>query len=117
MERAKAVALDVLKVAALGLVAGAVIALVFFSGGALIGGGVADGVETSRNALFVVAAVLLFIVAGMILIKGKRAEPSFAENGWRKHFDVIGPKVALGVLAVTVAAWAVVMDYVQFYLF
>ncbi len=113
MQRVKAAVLDVLKVAGLGLVVGAVIALVFFCVGALVGNGVADGVEASKDVLFAVTAILLFIVAGMLLIKGKKAEASLEDNGWRDHFAVIGPKIALGVLAIAVAVWAVALDYVQ----
>ena len=76
-----------------------------------------SGIEGAKNALFVIAALLLFVLAGMLLIKGKKAETFEAdENGWRRHFAVIGVKAALGGAAVGVAALAIALDYVQFLL-
>ncbi len=106
---------DLVKALLIGAVAGGAVTLIFFLGGMVFGGsGAASGIETSKNVLFLCTAVLLFILAGMILIKGKKPEKSYEKSGWRRHFSIIGPKIAIGMIAIAVGAWAVIMDYIQF---
>ena len=95
-----ALALDLCKAAAVGLAVAAVLALVLAGGGALFGGnGVHSAVEAAKDGLLLVFAVLLLIVAGMLLIKGKKQENIRLDENWRKHFPVIGPKTMLLALA------------------
>ena len=110
--------IEVAKACAAGLIAGAAVGVLGFLGGMLLGtADLPSGIEGAKNALFVIAALLLFVLAGMLLIKGKKAETFEAdENGWRRHFAVIGVKAALGGAAVGVAALAIALDYVQFLL-
>lgn len=106
---------DLVKALLIGIIAGGAVTLVFFLAGLAFGGsGSASGIETSKNVLFLCTAVLMFILAGMLLIKGKKPEKSYEESGWRRHFSVIGPKSVLGAIAAAFAIWAIVMDYIQF---
>ena len=95
-----ALALDLCKAAAVGLAVAAVLALVLAGGGALFGGnGVHSAVEAAKDGLLMIFALLLFVVAGMLLIKGKKQEQIRLDQNWRKHFAVIGPKTMLLALA------------------
>lgn len=111
-----ALALDLCKAAAVGLAVAAVLALVLAGGGALFGGnGVHSAVEAAKDGLLMIFALLLFVVAGMLLIKGKKQEQIRLDQNWRKHFAVIGPKtmllaLAAGMLAVIYAVDALKMS-------
>lgn len=105
---------DLIKALIIGAAAGGAVTLIFFLGGMAFGGsGAASGIETSKNVLFLCTAILLFILAGMILIKGKKPEKSYEKSGWRRHFSIIGPKIVIGMIAIAFAVWAVIMDYIQ----
>ena len=98
--KAAALLLDVCKAAAIGIGIAAVLGLVLAGAGALFGSnGIHSAVETAKDGLLLVFAVLLLIVAGMLLIKGKKQENIRLDENWRKHFPVIGPKTMLLVLA------------------
>ena len=111
-----ALALDLCKAAAVGLAVAAVLALVLAGGGALFGhNGVHSAVEAAKDGLLMIFALLLFVVAGMLLIKGKKQEQIRLDQNWRKHFAVIGPKtmllaLAAGMLAVIYAVDALKMS-------
>lgn len=99
-KKAVALLLDVCKAAAIGIGIAAVLGLVLAGGGALFGGnGIHSAVEAAKDGLLLVFAVLLLIVAGMLLIKGKKQENIRLDENWRKHFPVIGPKTMLLALA------------------
>lgn len=58
---------------------------------------------------------MLFVLAGMLLLKGKKGERPLADmEGWRRHFAVIGPKSVLGAMAAGVVIAAIAADYLQF---
>ena len=111
-----ALALDLCKAAAVGLAVAAVLALVLAGGGALFGHtGVHSAVEAAKDGLLMIFALLLFVVAGMLLIKGKKQEQIRRDQNWRKQFAVIGPKtmllaLAAGMLAVIYAVDALKMS-------
>ena len=74
-KKAVALLLDVCKAAAIGIGVAAVLGLVLAGGGALFGSnGLHSAVEAAKDGLLLVFAVLLLIVAGMLLIKGKKQE-------------------------------------------
>ena len=102
--------LDLFKALSIGAVFG--IALgggAFFVG--CLRGGVPQGLEAAKNALAVAGAAALFALAGMLLVRGKRPERFDAEdNGWRRHFAVIGPKVVLGMAAAALLLLAALAD-------
>lgn len=113
-----AIAGDVAKAFGIGIAAGIAVGAIAFIGGFAFGGaGVTSGVEAMKDALLLVAAIMLFVLAGMLLIKGKKKETPFAdENGWRRHFAAIGPKSVIGAIALGVVAVAIAADYLQFLL-
>lgn len=112
--RAKAFAGDLLKAFLAGAAAGAALALLLFLVGlAVSGGNFTTAVEAAKNGMFLVTAVVLFILAGMIMVKGKKTERFQEENGWRNHFAVIGYKMAMAMVAAAIVLWAVILDYVQ----
>ena len=99
-QNAAALLLDVCKAAAIGIGIAAVLGLVLAGAGALFGSnGIHSAVEAAKDGLLLVFAVLLLIVAGMLLIKGKKQENIRLDENWRKHFPVIGPKTMLLALA------------------
>ena len=109
-----ALALDLCKAAAVGLAVAAVLALVLAGGGALFGGnGVHSAVEAAKDGLLMIFALLLFVVAGMLLIKGKKQEQIRLDQNWRKHFAVIGPKTMLLALAAGMLAVIHAVDALQ----
>ena len=98
--KAAALLLDVCKAAVIGIGIAAVLGLVLAGAGALFGSnGIHSAVEAAKDGLLLVFAVLLLIVAGMLLIKGKKQENIRLDENWRKHFPVIGPKTMLLALA------------------
>lgn len=109
-----ALALDLCKAAAVGLAVAVVLALVLAGGGALFGGnGVHSAVEAAKDGLLMIFALLLFVVAGMLLIKGKKQEQIRLDQNWRKHFAVIGPKTMLLALAAGMLAVIYAVDALQ----
>ena len=109
-----ALALDLCKAAAVGVGISVAIGLVLAGGGALFGSnGVHSAVEAAKNGLLLVFAFLLLIVAGMLLIKGKKQEQIRLNTGFRKHFAVIGPKSMLLALAVGMLATIIAVDGLQ----
>lgn len=109
-----ALALDLCKAAAVGLAVAAVLALVLAGGGALFGGnGVHSAVEAAKDGLLMIFALLLFVVAGMLLIKGKKQEQIRLDQNWRKLFAVIGPKTMLLALAAGMLVVIYAVDALQ----
>ena len=109
-----ALALDLCKAAAVGLAVAAVLALVLAGGGAIFGGnGVHSAVEAAKDGLLMIFALLLFVVAGMLLIKGKKQEQIRLDQNWRKHFAVIGPKTMLLALAAGMLVVIYAVDALQ----
>ena len=84
---------DLIKALIIGAAAGGAVTLIFFLGGMAFGGsGAASGTETSKNVLFLCTAILLFILAGMILIKGKKPEKSYEKKRMAPSFFHYRPK-------------------------
>jgi hypothetical protein len=107
---------DIVKAFVIGLVAGLVIAVVLFVVGLIYGSGsLASGLEVAKDGLFLTGALGLFVLAGLLLVKGKKPEKDMADNGWRRHFRVIGVKVVVGMICVGVLLVAASVDYLQSY--
>ncbi|MBQ7839175.1 MAG: hypothetical protein IJ390_01610 [Lachnospiraceae bacterium] len=103
---------DLVKVFIIGILAALAVSVLLFGCGFLFGGFEAvNALEVAKNGLLIIASLGLFIVAGMLLTKGKKAEKFSADNGWRDHFSVIGPKTAIGVLCAAFLAAASAADY------
>lgn len=104
---------DVVKVFLVGLASSLTFFLVLFAGGYLWNGrSVMVGLELAKNGLFLIASLLLFILAGMLIIKGKKPEKVLKDNGWRTHFQIIGPKIAIFILSVSFVLCASLVDYI-----
>ncbi len=104
---------DIGKALLAGAIAAAAAALLFFVIGLIAGGwAFAAGLEAAKNGLLFLASLLLFLLAGMLLMKGKKPEKKPGKNGWRDHFHVIGYKTAIAVIAVVFLLFASVADYI-----
>ena len=64
-------------------------------------------------AVGLAVTLLLFIVAGMLMIKGKKPEKAPDQNGWKRHFQVIGLKTVIAMLSISFLFWASLVDYVM----
>ncbi len=71
----------------------------------------ASGLEAAKNALCLLAALMLFLLSGALLSRGKNPAAFDAEsNGWRRRFRVLGPKAVLFCMAVCFIAFAALAD-------
>ena len=70
-----------------------------------------DGLEIAKNGLFFMAALVLFVLAGMMMIKTKKPPSSLMQKGWRKHFQILSVQVVMGIFAIIWIATAAVADY------
>lgn len=94
---------DIVKALGLGFASAGALAAVPFAAGALLGGGsLAAGLEAAKSGLFLGAALALFLLAGMLMLKGKKPENDLRESGWQRHFRLLSPKWVLALFAV---AW------------
>ena len=111
--KGKALAKDLLKILLCGLAVGLAVTLLLFAAGLLVGRGqIGMGLEVAKDGLFC-TSLLLFIVAGMLMIKGKKPEKAPDQNGWKRHFQVIGLKTVIAMLSISFLFWASLVDYVM----
>ena len=103
---------DLAKAMLLGLIlAAACFALVFLLGLVFGQSDVLSGLEAAKDALCLLAAAFMLLLAGALLQKGKRPAAFPAEkNGWRRRFRVVGPKTVLLCLAVGCVVLAALAD-------
>ena len=115
-ETVKKVIADVGKAFVIGMIAAAVLSVILFAGGFLFGHfQVTNGFEVMKDGLLLIGAIGLFLVAGMLLAKGKKEnadEKKEAKNGWRNHFAVIGLKTVVLMISVAFLLLASVADWV-----
>ena len=115
MNRIKKLLKDLVKALLVGMAAALAAAVLLFVSGLLFGkGGIGSGLETAENGVFLIAALLLFLLSGMLIVKGKK--PDREEKGLRKHFEVIGFKTAAGMAAVAFVVVGAAADFLQRYL-
>lgn len=108
---------DLLKGLLVGIVAGAVIALILFIIGFMVGKGQPmTGLEVAKDGLLLLGALGLFILAGMLLIKGKKPERFSGGDGWRRHFKAAGIKMILGTICIALLLLAAAADYLLLWL-
>lgn len=107
---------DVAKAFGVGLIAAIAASLLLFAGGFLFGSfQLANGFEVVKDGLLLIGAIGLFLVAGMLLAKGKKEsadEKKEAKNGWRSHFSVIGLKTVVLVISIAFLLVASVADWI-----
>ena len=108
-EMVKKAALDVLKAFIIGVAAAAAAAIILFACGFLFGSfQIVNGFEVVKDGLLLIGATGLFLVAGMLLAKGKKEN----KNGWRQHFSVIGLKTVVLMISVAFLLLASVADLI-----
>ena len=114
-EMVKKAALDVLKAFIIGVAAAAAAAIILFACGFLFGSfQIVNGFEVVKDGLLI-GAIGLFLVAGMLLAKGKKEnadEKREAKNGWRQHFSVIGLKTVVLMISAAFLLIASVADLI-----
>ena len=110
-EMVKKAALDVLKAFIIGVAAAAATAVILFACGFQI----VNGFEVVKDGLLLIGAIGLFLVAGMLLAKGKKEnadEKKEAKNGWRQHFSVVGLKTVVLMISAAFLLIASVADLI-----
>ena len=108
MEKIKNICCDLGRAFTIGLLSGGAAAAVLLLGGFLFGG---LGI-VARNALL--AALGMFVIAGMLMVKGKNPEKFTQKEKWRVHFAVLGYKSVFAVLCVSWVLWAAAADYLLY---
>ena len=71
--------------------------------------------DTVKDGLLLIGAIGLFLVAGMLLAKGKKEnadEKKEAKNGWRQHFSVVGLKTVVLMISAAFLLIASVADLI-----
>ena len=96
MEKAKDLLRDGGKALVIGLLFSAALGAVLFLAGFLIKG---------------MAALAMFVIAGMLLVKGKNPEKFSKKSGWKEHFRIMGYKSVLGIICIAVLLAASAADY------
>ena len=111
MEKAKDLLRDGGKALVIGLLFSAALGAVLFLAGFLIKGmAVASGLEVMKDGLLLVAALAMFVIAGMLLVKGKNPEKFSKKSGWKEHFRIMGYKSVLGIICIAVLLAASAAD-------
>ena len=105
---------DLAKALLAGFIFGAALALFFFLVGFLLRDRqLVSALDFTRSGLFFCVAAALFILAGMLLIKGKKPERFPQDNGWYNHFHILGPKAVIGLITISFILLASVIDYLH----
>ena len=65
-------------------------------------------------AAVLIAALGMFVIAGMLMVKGKNPEKFTQKEKWRVHFAVLGYKSVFAVLCVSWVLWAAAADYLLY---
>lgn len=111
MEKGKQILRDLFKASAVGFAAALTLGIVLLAVGGLAGGGLYAGLEAAKDGLLLLGALGIFLLAGMLLAKGKKPEKFGKDNGWKRHFQVLGIKMVLGVLCICFLLVASAADY------
>ena len=67
-----------------------------------------------KDGLLLIAALGMFVIAGMLMVKGKNPEKFTQKEKWRVHFAVLGYKSVFAVLCVSWVLWAAAADYLLY---
>ena len=105
MEKIKNICRDLGKAFTIGLL----------SGGAAAAGGFTfrAALEAAKDGLLLIAALGMFVIAGMLMVKGKNPEKFTQKEKWRVHFAVLGYKSVFAVLCVSWVLWAAAAGYLR----
>ncbi len=111
MSKAVMLLRDVLKMLAISLIVSIILAAILFLCGFLFGNfSVQNGFEIGKDGLLLLAALGIFLLAGMFMVKGKKLEQSKVSDSFRKHFKLIGYKTVLGIICISFISVAVIFD-------
>lgn len=111
MDRVKGFVRDLGKALAFGLIAAAAGSILFFLGGLIYGGGsLAMGLEAAKDGTLLIAALGLFLVAGMLLAQGKQPEKFAGKDGWKEKFPYAGYKSVAAVICAAFLLAAALAD-------
>ncbi len=105
---------DLCKAFLMGCAGAAALFAVSFLIALAVRGGVSGGLDGAKSVLLVVGALGLFLLAGMLLVRGKKPEAFSAGNGWRKHFRAAGVKTVLAAWCAAALLAAVLADYLSY---
>ena len=106
---------DLGKAFTIGLLSGGAAAAVLLLGGFLFGGFTfRAALEAAKDGLLLIAALGMFVIAGMLMVKGKNPEKFTQKEKWRVHFAVLGYKSVFAVLCVSWVLWAAAADYLLY---
>ena len=107
MEKIKNICCDLGRAFTIGLLSGGAAAAVLLLGGFLFGGFTfRAALEAAKDGLLLIAALGMFVIAGMLMVKGKNPEKFTQKEKWRVHFAVLGYKSVFAVLCVSWVLWA-----------
>lgn len=113
LDKIKALMADGAKMLFISLGVGALISLILFVSGRLLGGSLISGLELAKDALFFISSIFLFLLAGMLMIKGKKLEKESLPESWKRHFKMIGMKTAIAIFCVVLLGLGSLIDYVM----
>ena len=111
MEKIKNICRDLGKAFTIGLLSGGAAAAVLLLGGFLFWGFTfRAALEAAKDGLL----LIMFVIAGMLMVKGKNPEKFTQKEKWRVHFAVLGYKSVFAVLCVSWVLWAAAADYLLY---
>lgn len=113
LDKIKALMVDDVKMLLISLGVGALVSLILFVSGWFFGGSLISGLELAKDGLFFISSILLFILAGMLMIKGKKLEKERLSESWKRHFKIIGMKTAIAIFCVVLLSLGSLIDYVM----
>lgn len=115
MNFGKALIHDILKALKIGLIFSLCVAVLLTVIGFLAGGfQLKSGLECSKNGLLIISSISMFLIAGMFLTKGKQNKDTSVNEGFRKHFYVMGYKSVLATIIIVILIFATCIDYIIF---
>lgn len=99
----------------IGALAGCALLVVLFLVGTLLNGLQPRlGLIVARGGLFVVAALALFVCAGL-LIRPQKGEKVRDSAAWKRRFQIFGLLPVLGTAAVALILMGSVLDYLLYF--
>ena len=103
---------DGLKAIGIGLLLSSMVGMILFLCGFIFSHfTLLNGLEVAKNGLLLIVAIGLFVIAGMLMVKGKNPEEQAENNGWKKHFQLMGYKAVMSIICLSVLLVASVADY------
>lgn len=112
MKQVKSWLQDALNAFKIGFLVSSVMGVILFLCGFILNHlTILSGLEVAKNGLLLMITVDLFLMAGMLMIKGKKPEELAEHNGWKKHFHLMGYKAVMGIICIAMLGVASVVDY------